>query len=276
MCHCENFNLYAQQLNPTPVKTPVKMTFILVSVVILVLVILRNLIFTTRMILGEWRCRKPSVDFFPGLHKEMKHYHFDRFSDIMFTFTGFLHIPEHIYLLVYLYKFIGVYFNWEKGYKKEIWSEMKTFMWRSKPSEEKRQHNKINIMRAVRALLNGTVLVLMLSVALLLPSVSIARIHIQGNTTEEYCSERLAFIQRSLTYSFHGVSFFTNTVVALTRLLMVFFTIMIGVMWRRVKPSTKDRNRQENRYSKVLTNKINKIHTADYQAALVSSNSSPS
>ena len=150
-------------------------------------------------------------------------------------------------------------------------------MYRSKPLEDKVQHNNINIMRAVRALLNGTVLVLMLSVALLLPSMSIARLHIQRNTTdsEEYCSEGLAFVQHSLTYSFHGVSFFTNTVVALTRFLMVFFTVMIGVMWGRVKPSTKDHNRQKKRYSKVLTDKIDTMQMADYQIALVSSDSAP-
>jgi hypothetical protein len=142
------------QLISTPV--PVKMIFILVSVAIIVFIILRNLIITTRLILGEWGCRKPSINYNPGYHKELRHYNFDRFSDILLTFIGFLHIPEHIYPMVYLYKFIGVYINWKKSYRDDIWSEMKKFTCSKK--------------KAPRVILNGIVLILMLSVALILPS----------------------------------------------------------------------------------------------------------
>ena len=223
------------------------MVFILVSVAIIILVILRNLILTTRMVIGELKCRKPSTDFLPGDHKDVKHYHFDRFLDILFIFAGFLHIPEHIYLMVYLYKFIGVYINWETDYKKDLWLKMREFVWTEK---------KARRLRII--LLNGIVLILMLLVALLLPPISIVRLHTQGNVTEEYCSNNLALVQNFLMHAFHGVSFFTNTVVALTRWLVVFFTIMVGVMWRRMELTEEDNNRQhaQKRFSKVLTDTI--------------------
>ena len=191
----------------------------------------------------------------------MRHYDFDRLSDILLIPTGFLHIPEHIYLMVFLYKFIGVYINWEPHYKKELWSEMRKFVCMKK--------------KTLRILLNGIVLMLMLLVALLLPPICIIRLHVQRNVTEEYCSKKLAFVQHSLTHTFHGVSFFTNTVVALTRWLMVFFTVMVGVMWRRVKPSRKDHHRQtqEKRFSKALTNSIN--YSAVNQVATLSPGSPP-
>ena len=102
----------------------------------------------------------------------------------------------------------------------------------------------------------------MLSVALVLPSMSIAKLHIHSNTTEEHCSEKLVFVQNSLAHTFHGVSFFTNTVVALTRFLMVFFTVMIGVMWRRVKPSKEDHDRQKKRFSRAINSRINLMNLA--------------
>ena len=205
----------------------------------MVLVVLHNFILITLMI-WRWRCHKPSVNFYPGHHNEVKDYYFDRFADILLTFTGFLHIPEHIYLIVYLYRFIGIYIKWDDGYRKEIWRKMKEF-----PCSKKKN--------APCVLLNGIVLMLMLLVVFALPSMSIAKLHIHSNSTEEYCSKKLAFVQNSLMHASHGVSFFTNTVVALTRFLMVFFTVMIGVMWRRVHMELckADYNRQKNRCSRV-------------------------
>lgn len=194
------------------------MVFILVCIAIIVLVILRNLILITWMVFGELKCRKPSTHFCPGRHKHVRHYDFDQLSDILLIPTGFLHIPEHIYLMVYLYKFIGLCINWDKRYRDKLWPEMKKFVYTKK--------------KVPRLLLNGIILMLMLLVALFLPPMCIARQHIQRNVTEEYCSEKLALVQNSLTHAFHGVSFFTNTVVALTWWLMVFFMAMVGVMWR--------------------------------------------
>ena len=225
----------------------------------MVLVVLHNLILITLMV-WRWGCHKPSINFYPGHHNELKDYHFDRFSDILLTFTGFLHIPEHIYLLVNLYKFIGIYIKWNEGYRKDILDKMKDFARLKKknaPYDSDTVSNDIGEdvsglrqiaprtcvtpqFKRARILLNGIVLMLMLSVVLALPSMSIARIHIHSNKTEEHCSKKVAFAQNSLMHAFHGVSFFTNTVVALTRFLMVFFTVMIGVMWRRVKPCSED------------------------------------
>jgi hypothetical protein len=227
------------------------------------------------MIIGaKWRCHKPSINFYPG---EMSDHHFDRFSDILLTFIGFLHIPEHIYLTVYLYKFIEVYINWEESYRKDIRSEMISFVChKSKKKNVQRvrghQSDIKKFTKMPRVLLNGIVLMLMLSVALTLPSMSIANLHIHRNTTEEHCNEKLAFVQHSLMYAFHGMSFFTNTVVALTRCLMVFFTVMIGVMWRRVEPRSEDCNSQRNCFSKALNDGINLMDLADNRAA---SDSSP-
>ena len=224
------------------------MVFILVSSVIVVLIVLRSLILTTRMVIGEFQCQKPSDNFHPEQH-DVRHYHFDRLSDILLIPTGFLHMPEHIYLMVFLYKFIGVYINWEPDYKKELWPEMKEFV--------------CNKKKIPHLLLYGVILVMMLSVALLLPPMCIARVYVQRNITEEYCSKKLVFVQRSLSHAFHGVSFFTNGAVALTRWLMVFFTIMVGVMWRRVKPSL-DHQQRRSTFSKVITK--NATESEDWKA----------
>ena len=172
---------------------------------------------------GEFKCHKhPSTEKLGQKSDNVHHYRFDRISDLLLIPTGFLHIPEHIYIMVYLYKFIGAYLSWEEIYRRALWSQMCEFVCTKK------------------SILYGIALVLLIVVALLLPISCIHRTTIQQNVTEEYCSQTLGRVQHSLAHLFHSVSFLTYGVVVLTRCLMVLFTVMVGVMWRRIKPTNKD------------------------------------
>ena len=67
-------------------------------------------------------------------------------------------------------------------------------------------------------------------------------------TEIEQCSRNFAITTRVLTHTHHATSFFTNGVVVIVRAviinIMILFTVMIGVMWRIVKPQM-DKNDEQ-------------------------------
>ena len=78
-------------------------------------------------------------------------------------------------------------------------------------------------------------------VALTLPAVCIYRSHIlDQEPTDEKCSELLSSVLINLDHVYHGLSFITNTVIVLARYVMIFFTVMIGVIWKKEKPSDQN------------------------------------
>lgn len=197
------------------------MVFIFLSVLIVVLFIIRSLALTARLAVGEFKCREPSLDDLPPTSNESDmDTGFARLSNILSISVGFIHIPEHIYLLVYLYKFLGIYISWNENYKTALQIQMKEYVFAKK-----------------RSFFFIIVLLFFVIVAITIPPLCIRLTYSSETTMNVRCSQMLLVVTRSLTHFYHAASFITNVVVVLVRSLMVFFTVMIGVMWRRVKPT---------------------------------------
>ena len=216
---------------------------------------------TARLAVGEFLCNKPSLDSFPS--NSTGDVYFDRLTDILLIPVGILHVPEHIYLLYYLYKFVKCLKSWDKSYKKAIQIKMKVFV-RSKCG---------------RASLYVLILTLFIIVGIGLPPVSIVRVYIDDGTSSEHCSQELDMIAKILTHVFYFTSFFTNTTIVLVRLLMIIFTVMIGVIWREVKPiSTSILNDDPHQVTDVSTavTTVCKRHTKYmYEYALITEKAAP-
>ena len=73
-----------------------------------------------------------------------------------------------------------------------------------------------------------------------LPPICIARTYLDTGSSSEHCSQKLSTVTKILTHIFHFSSMITNIVIVLVRLLMVYFTVMVGVMWREVTPIPND------------------------------------
>ena len=201
------------------ISTCTKLSFISVSVAVILLFIVNSLAVTARLAVGELLCNKPSLNSL--LSNSTDDVKFDRLSDILVIPVGFLHVPEHIFLLYYLYKFLKSLQSWGKPYKIAVRIKMKDFV----------------ISKKGRAFFYSMIVMIFMGIGICLPPICIVRLYIDEGTSTEHCSQELDMIARFLTHIFHFSSFFTNTIVVLVRLLMIFFTVMIGVMWRRVKPT---------------------------------------
>ena len=83
---------------------------------------------TARLAVGEFLCNKPSLNSVSS--NSTDDILFNRLSDILVIPVGFLHIPEHIYLIFYLYKFLVDYYSnsWEEGYKEAVKNKMTKFV----------------------------------------------------------------------------------------------------------------------------------------------------
>ena len=60
----------------------------------------------------------------------------------------------------------------------------------------------------------------------------------------EQCSRNFSLTTRVLTHTYHATFFFTNWMVVIVHAMMILFTVMIGVMWRRVKPQINKNDEQ--------------------------------
>lgn len=80
------------------------------------------------------------------------------------------------------------------------------------------------------------VIVIFMLVGIALPPLCIARIYYE-NDDDEQCSQIFALTTRVLTHIYHVTSFFTNGVIVIVRATMILFTVVVGTIWRRVKPT---------------------------------------
>ena len=207
--------------------TCTKCIFICSTVLIVVLFVFSSLALTVRLIIGEFLCHKPSIN--GVLLNYTDDVYFDRLSDILLIPVGFLHIPEHLYLLIYLYKFLQSYKTWKDNYKRAVQMQMREFV-RTKKG---------------RSYIYMLVIGLFMLVGLGLPPLCIARVYYEIDDTQiEQCSSKFALTTKVLTHTYHVTSFFTNGVVVIVRAVMILFTVMIGVMWRRVKPQMDSNDEQ--------------------------------
>ena len=172
-----------------------------------------------RLAVGEFKCSKPSLDSLPSNATDVD---FDRLFDILLIAVGFLHIPEQIYLLVNLSSFIVIYKTWNNPpYNESLYKEIKRFVGSKK----------------IKLVTFTLILVIFFLVALTLPAVCIYRSHIlDQEPTDENCTELLDSVLINLDHFYHGFSFFTNIIIVLVRYMMIFFTAMIGVIWKIAKP----------------------------------------
>ena len=215
-----------------------KFSFFLLLFSVITLFTISSLALTVRLIIGEFLCHKPSIN---GVSLNFSDdIYFDRLSDILLIPVGFLHIPEHTYLLVYLYKFLCSYKTWDRFYKRALQLKMREFVCTKKR----------------RTCIYVFVLVIFMLVAIATPVVCIVRNELV-NDTDEQCSQTLANVTEGLTHAYHAILFLTNGMIVMVRYLMVFFTIMIGVMWRRVAPfSTVSTSNQSWEHRTRLTNSM--------------------
>ena len=197
-----------------------KLSFIIISIAVILLFTVKSMAVTARLAVGEFLCNKPSLNSLPS--NSTGDIYFNRLTDIMDIPVGFLHIPEHIYLLYYLYKFLKCFKSWNKSYKYAVLTKMRIFV-RSKCG---------------RASFYILIVTIFMVIGIVLPPICILKLYIDKRASSEYCTQMLDTIARVLTHVFHFSSFFTNTIIVLVRLLMIVFTIMIGVMWREVKPTS--------------------------------------
>ena len=195
--------------------------FITVSVLLILLFVIQRLALLVRLAVGEFLCQKTSLDGLQSNTNSSEDVNFNRLFDIVLIPVGFLHIPEHIYLLVYLYQFLAFYKGWNSDYKRAIQLKMRDFV----------------CAKRGRSFCYIFILALFMLVAIAIPPICVLKVYSNQNIVKKIqCSKQLELVTRSLTHIYHVTSFVTNGVVVLVRCLMVFFTIMVGVMWRRVRP----------------------------------------
>ena len=200
-----------------------KCTFICLTTLVILFFVISSLALTIRLIIGEFLCRKPSIN--GVLLNYTDDVYFDRLSDILLVPVGFLHVPEHLYFFIYLYKFLQSYKEWTKCYKRALQIKMKEFV-----NSKKR-----------RSVIYVAVIVIFMLVGLGLPPLCIARVYYENSDEEvEQCSRKFSITTRVLTHTYHIISFFTNGVAVIVRAIMVLFTVLVGVMWRKVHPKKLD------------------------------------
>lgn len=215
-----------------------KIIFSILSTVIVMLFVIHTMALTIRLAIGEFLCQKPSLEGLIPINSTETDVNFNRLFDILLISVGVLHIPENIYLLVFLFRFLAIYKSWEISYKLALRIKMREF-----------------VITKRRSVFFGLVLLIFFLVALTIPSLCIYRSYIiNGIPKYEKCHKALNKVALSLTIVYHSVSIFTNIVVWLERCMMIFFTIMVGVMWRKVQPiysmipfSINDTSTDENR-----------------------------
>ena len=202
-----------------------KITFFIVSALLLLLFSLQSSALLVRLAVGEFLCKKTSLDGLPSIFNSTDDINFNRLFDIVLIPVGLLHIPEHIYFLVYLYKFLTFVKKWDKKYKEDLRLKMRVFV----------------CTKIGRAFCYIFILVLFMLVAIAIPPVCVVKVYTNQNINRKtYCDEQLEIVTRALTHIYHITSFITNGVVVLVRCLMIFLTIMIGAMWRSLSRTKKD------------------------------------
>jgi hypothetical protein len=200
-------------------STCTKLIFICLTILVVLFFVLSSLALTIRLIIGEFLCHKPSIN--GVLLNYTDDVYFDRLSDILLIPVGFLHVPEHLYFFIYLYKFLQSYKKWKECYRRALQIKMNTFVCAKKS----------------RSYIYVLVIVLFMLVGFGLPPLCIARVYYENSGVQvEQCSSKFALTTRILTHTYHTTSFLTNGVVVIVRAVMILFTVLVGVMWRRVKP----------------------------------------
>ena len=101
-----------------------KVLFGSLSSVIIALFLVRNMVFATRLAIGEFKCEKPSLDSIPENATDM--IVFNHLFNTLLVIVELLHIPEYFYLFKNLYKYILGKDNIQK--KLPSCTEMKDFM----------------------------------------------------------------------------------------------------------------------------------------------------
>ena len=79
-----------------------KVLFGSLSSVIIALFLVRNMVFATRLAIGEFKCEKPSLDSIPENATDM--IVFNHLFNTLLVIVELLHIPEYFYLFKNLYK----------------------------------------------------------------------------------------------------------------------------------------------------------------------------
>ena len=80
-----------------------KLIFISVSIAVILLFIVMSLVVARLMIaVGEFLCNKTSLNSLPSDSESTGDVHNDHLLDVSVIPLGYLHVPEHIYLLYYL------------------------------------------------------------------------------------------------------------------------------------------------------------------------------
>ena len=207
-----------------------KGVFIALSVLITTTFIIHYLLLITKWVIEEITCQKlEAIDVNYSTTIELDS-SFSRLFDFLNICIGFIHIPEHIYLLIHLYKFIEGYGTWNELYKENLKKKMTTFAL-GKLSD-------VNLKR-LRFILFMVVPVVFIGVTFTLTIIAFLRYYYyrsDNDSLHTHCNGQLSTVSLVLTGVIYVVAFGTNMIILLVRFLMIYFTVMVGVMWRRVEP----------------------------------------
>ena len=220
-----------------------KTGFIVFSVFIIALFILQCLVFSVRWVVEEMICHKTSKQANNSTEGHNIFSFFNRtvLFDIVEISIKILHVPEHIYLLKKLYDFLVS--NSKVRCKEELTRRtVKEFVC----GRKSRCHSPIFI----------SALVLFTLVAIATPSMRVMQTVNNSSEVFEQCSYNIAVTTLILIYTLHGITFITNMIIVLDRILITSFTIIIGVIWRKDKDHNHSRKTNDLNSSVCIPNRL--------------------
>ena len=176
----------------------------------MIIIIISFLIFLIRLAI-EFKCCKLSLNSLPSKFN-VTNIGFDRFFDILLTITEFFHIPEHAFLTYYLFQFI------------------KHKSWNDRPA-------LIHFMKRKLIIIVG---IISLALVILLPVFRLKlQIEISQQSANEQCYQSIGHVIIVLDFIYHVVSII---IILFVRFMMMYFTLMIGLIWKTEGASDHERN----------------------------------
>ena len=185
---------------------------IVVTILVVICFLVSSLVFLIRLVLGEFKCHKPSLDSLPSQFN-VTNIGFDKLYDILLTIMEFLHIPEYGLLTYYLFQFIIKYkcLNGPPAFR--------DFM---------------EIEKMIKLILIVLVGIIFIALAILLPIlklVFIYKLQIEISPHEQ-CDQSIGYVIIILDCTYHVISIINKIFIVLVRLMMMYFTLMIRCIWK--------------------------------------------
>ena len=219
------------------------------NISVVTLFTLESLLFTVAWGFKQFACKVPPLDAENSTNSANSHFDhhslssstdheivdgkFYRLFDVLFILVKYLHIPEQIFLWHYLFEFLRWFnLNNEECVDKKSWNVVYKTEIREKMFDFVKTEKSLG-----RAFLFMTVAAFFMILAVVIPPIEIFTSHKNG-FMDKRCSSNVNTLTLSITFAIQGMSLLTNTIDVLECFLMIFFTIVIGAIWKLPKPAT--------------------------------------